>query len=505
MLSIFDRGAAAPCPRELNLAQYVLSQATVTPDKAALEVLGPHGSEVWTRAEFSRAVRGLASGLLDEGFTPGDILLMRLGNTVEFPITFLAAIWAGLVPVPTSGQLSEHEVQAIISDLNPAAVLHAPGMSCPAHPRILTTDRLRQLQTTSPRAHHTSGRDDLAYIVYTSGTSGRPRAVAHAHRAIWARRMMIRDWYDLHSNDRLLHAGAFNWTFTLGTGLMDPLTVGATALVPKACTQPSDLASLLRSSDATIFAAVPGIYRHILKDDGALSFPDLRHGLSAGEKLSPAIHMAWRDRTGSAIYEAFGMSECSTFISAAPHLPSAHGSLGQPQTGRRVAILGEDGPAPLNQPGVIAVHRTDPGLMIGYHGAPEATRARMQGEWFLTGDHGSMDGDGQITYLGRADDMMNAGGYRVAPLEIEAAMADCPKLTQFAVTAIEVKPDVQIIVGFFTGSEELTEDALRDFAKSRLADYKQPKTYQRVETLPLGPNGKLRRRALPELYEGHRS
>ena len=186
---------------------------------------------------------------------------------------------------------------------------------------------------------------------------------------------MIRDWYDLHSEDRMMHAGAFNWTFTLGTGLMDPLTVGATALVPKAGTGPEQLADLIAISKATIFAGVPGIYRHILKSPKNLCFPDLRHGLSAGEKLSSSIHDAWRNRTGREIYEAFGMSECSTFISATPHLPSAGASLGRPQTGRRIAILAEDGPAPLNEAGVIAVHRTDPGLMIGYYGAPEATRA----------------------------------------------------------------------------------------------------------------------------------
>ncbi|MCJ8332974.1 MAG: acyl--CoA ligase [Epibacterium sp.] len=503
MLSIFDRGEPRPCPRELNLALYVLSQATVAIDKSALEVVSPHGRETWTRAALSGAVCGLAAGLLDEGFTAGDILLMRIGNTVDFPITFLAAIWAGLVPVPTSGQLTEFEVAAIIADLSPAAVLCGPGMACPTHPRILTTEQLRQLQSTQPRTHHASRCDDLAYIVYTSGTGGRPRAVAHAHRAIWARRMMIRDWYDLHHNDRVLHAGAFNWTYTLGTGLMDPLTVGATALVPEADTPPSDLPALIRMSGATVFAAVPGIYRHILKHNAVLTFPKLRHGLSAGDKLSPAIHAAWQDRTGSKIFEAFGMSECSTFISAGPHLPSAHGSLGQPQTGRRVAILDEGKPVPLHQPGVIAVHKSDPGLMIGYYGAEDETRAQTQGEWFLTGDRGSMDADGQITYLGRADDMMNAGGYRVSPLEVEAAMAECPDLTEIAVAAIEVKPDVKIIVGFFTGSNDVTESALLDFAKSRLAAYKQPKMYQRVASLPFGPNGKLRRRALPELFQGH--
>ena len=175
MLSIFDRGPATPCPRRLNLAHYVLMSAEVPADKPALEVLGGPTAEVWTRAAFSKAVQDLAAGLLQEGFKPGDIILMRLGNTVDFPIAFLAAIWAGLVPVPTSGQLSLPEVQSIIDDLAPVAVLHDPVIACPAHSRVVTTDQLRALQATSPIAHYDSGSDDLAYIVYTSGTSGRPR------------------------------------------------------------------------------------------------------------------------------------------------------------------------------------------------------------------------------------------------------------------------------------------------------------------------------------------
>ena len=151
---------------------------------------------------------------------------------------------------------------------------------------------------------------------------GHPRAVMHAHRAIWARRMMIRDWYDLNAEDRLLHAGAFNWTFTLGTGLMDPWSVGATALIPEPKFDLKLLPLLLARHDATLFAAAPGVIRKLnaaLPDQ--FRIPKLRHVLSAGEKLSPEVRSTWRMKTGVDIYEAFGMSECSTFLSSAPHLP----------------------------------------------------------------------------------------------------------------------------------------------------------------------------------------
>ncbi|MEY8841347.1 AMP-binding protein, partial [Cribrihabitans sp. XS_ASV171] len=158
--------------------------------------------------------------------------------------------------------------------------------------------------------------------VYTSGTSGKPRAVAHAHRAIWARQMMVDGWYGMSAEDRLCHAGAFNWTYTLGTGLMDPWTIGATALIPEPGTDSALLASLLRENRATIFAAAPGVYRKILQTTDKLDLPHLRHGLCAGEKLSRALHQSWAAATGTELYEAYGMSECSTFISSSPTHPA---------------------------------------------------------------------------------------------------------------------------------------------------------------------------------------
>lgn len=501
MLSIFDQGRAPACPEPFNLAAYVLQQAEDRADYPALLIPSLEGLTSWSYAEVERAVRGLATGLLDSGFKPGDILLMRLGNTVDFPLVFLAAIAVGIVPVPTSSQLTRPEVERIIAELNPAGIVRDPSVASGNHPREVLQQDLEALQACPPADYRLYAPDQMAYIVYTSGTGGTPRAVAHAHRAIWARRMMIRDWYDLGPEDRLLHAGAFNWTFTLGTGLMDPLSVGATAIIPAPDVPLEHLPRVLAETKATIFAAVPGVYRKILKAEHLPDLPHLRHGLCAGEKLSVEVQYGWQARTNTQLYEAFGMSECSTFISSAPHRPSEAGALGMPQEGRRIAILAEDGPAPLDQPGIIAVHRSDPGLMLGYLHAPEATQSRFQGDWFLTGDRGVMHENGQITYLGRNDDMMNAGGFRVSPMEVEKAFASLDGIKEFTASEVEVKPGVSIIVGFFTGREDVTEADLQAFADRELAEYKRPKAYLRLAEFPTNPNGKLLRRALPQLFQ----
>ena len=496
MKSVFDTGPALPCPRPFNLAAHVLAAGALTPDKVALSVIGARGAENWRYGELIAAVRGTATGLLDLGMTAGDIILLRLGNTVDFPIAYLGALAAGLVPVPTSAALTEPETQGIIDQLSPRLILRSDTVPCPDHPALMDLATLQAMRALPPAAYQMGDPDRLGYVIYTSGTSGVPRAVGHAHRAIWARQMMFDGWYGLRPDDRLLHAGAFNWTYTLGTGLMDPWTRGATALIPASGTTPQDLPRLLGDHRATIFAAAPGIYRQILKHHDRIDLPDLRHGLSAGEKLPQRVQAAWTAATGTPVYEAYGMSECSTFISSAPDYPAQDGALGRPQPGRTVALLGPDGPVPMGAEGTIAVHRDDPGLMIGYLGAPEETAQRMQGDWFLTGDQGVMSPDGQITYLGRNDDMMNAGGYRVSPIEVEQALAGFPGLTAIGAVDVEIKADTRVIAAFYTAPAALDEAALHRYAETRLARYKQPRLYVHLPELPQGANGKLLRRAL---------
>lgn len=503
MLSVFDQGPPPACPVPFNLAAHVLRHANDRPGKTALSVLCNDGVQDWTYGALKSAILGTATGLLKAGLKPADIALMRLGNTVDFPIAYLGAIAAGIVPVPTSSQLTEPETKRMIAELQPATILRDPAVACAKHPLQITLDDLSGMRALPPSEFQLGDPDRLAYIVYTSGTSGKPRAVAHAHRAIWARQMMVDGWYGLRDTDRLCHTGAFNWTYTLGTGLMDPWTIGATALIPEPGTDPDALPELLRQHRATIFAAAPGVYHKLLKSAGDLHFPDLRHGLCAGEKLSRHLHAQWSERTGTELYEAFGMSECSTFISSSPTHPARGEALGQPQPGRRVAILGPDGPVPRGQEGTIAIHRSDPGLMLTYLNAPDEAKARMQGDWFLTGDQGAMAMDGQITYLGRDDDMMNAGGYRVSPVEVEAALTKYPGITQVGAAAVEVKQDTFVIAAFYTGPEKLDEAALRTYVEANLARYKQPRAFIHLPELPTGGNGKLLRRALPAYFKAN--
>ena len=496
----------APCPSDFNMAEYVLAHADITPEKVALSVLTNSGARRISYAQLKSDVLGVAQGLLDEGVEPDDRVLMRLGNTIDFPITYLAAIAIDAVPVPTSSVLTETEVAKIIKDINPTVIVHDGACALPdTMHRVLNVKQIDAFKSNSSAEFHRGDPNRLAYIVYTSGTSGHPRAVMHAHRAIWARRMMIRDWYDLGAEDRLLHAGAFNWTFTLGTGLMDPWSVGATALIPETNVDLKLLPLLLSRHDATLFAASPGVIRKInaaLPDQ--FRIPKLRHVLSAGEKLSPEVRSTWRIKTGVDIYEAFGMSECSTFLSSTPHRPSADHPLGWPQRGRRISLRAVHDPkqeAMLGEEGIIAVHQDDPGLMLGYLNAADETADRFVDGWFLTGDHALIGENGAYYYTGRKDDMMNAGGFRVSPIELEHSLSQVQGITSLACVEVEIKADAKIIVAFYTSAGSDIETQLKEHAHTHLADYKRPKAYVRLDALPQNANGKINRNALRQMKD----
>lgn len=488
-----------PCPAPFNLADDVLSAGRALPDKIALAVLGPARTDRWSYARLERAVRGMAGGLLAAGLVPGDRVLMRLSNTAEFPVAFLGAIAAGLIPVPTAEGLTETELDRITPLVAPRAILAAPGIALPSNPGCDILTDLAGLANHPPADYAMGDPDRLAYVVFTSGSSGTPKAVAHAHRAVRARRMMWDGWYGLTPDDRVLHAGAFNWTYTLGTGLLDPWAIGATALIPTPGTEAGALALLLKRHDATIFAAAPGVFRRLLANGGPLALPKLRHGLSAGEKLPEALRARWMAATGTPIHEALGMSECSTFISGSPARPAPDGTLGYPQPGRRIAILNEAGlPVAKGETGILAVHRGDPGLMLGYL-AGATPDLPLTGEWFLTGDLVAMTAEGALAYHGRRDDLLTTGGFRVSPLEIEAVFQSAAGITDCAATALPVKAQTEVIALAYVG--HATPESLAALAQTRLARYKQPRLYIPLATLPRSANGKLDRRALARLLK----
>jgi len=485
MLSVHASPVLPPAPARFNMAAHVLAPAARQPERSALQILRTGGAERWSWSRLEAAVRGAGTGFLRAGLVPGDRVLLRLGNTPEFPVAYLGAIAVGLVPVPTSAQLTTEEITKMAAQIAAAAAVAGEGISLPADtPRVIPESALRDFEDLPPCDYDLGDPDRLAYIVFTSGTSGVARAVCHAHRALWARQMMHRGWYGLGESDRLLHAGAFNWTYTLGTGLMDPWTLGATALIPAPGVDPAQIPLLLRRFDATIFAAAPGVYRQMLKQSVKFDLPKLRHGLSAGEALPALTRAHWVAATGKPVYEALGMSECSTFISGAPEHPAPEGAMGWPQEGRHITVLGPDlAPVPREAVGELAVHHSDPGLFLGYWGAKEETAARFtpDGTWFRTGDMVTMTEAGAIRYEGRADDMMNAGGFR-------------PGAGEVAAVEIRLSAEVTVIALAHTGPA--TPEALAAHAALHLARYKQPRLWRQIDTLPHNRNGKIDRRAL---------
>ena len=496
-------------PARFNMAAYVIGRAAAEyPDKPALLVfsdpLSPP-SEIWTFAALEDAVLRLAAALKAEGLEPGARIMIRLENTSTYALLFFGAIAAGYVPLPTSSQLTEGEAEFLLQDSGAQflALSDALPMSrIPAGVRVVDGARIRAMAAYPHRATYAdTAADDPAYLIYTSGTTSRPKGVLHAHRAAWGRRPMYQGWYGITPADRVLHAGAFNWTYTLGTGLTDPWANGATSIVYTGPKDPTIWPGLIRSSEATIFAAVPTLYRQILRYaqvDRGETLGVLRHGLMAGEAPPPGLFEEWHERTGREIYEALGMSELSTYISSAPAVPRKPGAVGKPQPGRCVVILPAEGgttPLPLGEEGLLAAHRSDPGLMLGYWNRPEEEAEVFRGEWFIGGDLARMDEEGYVTHCGRADDIMKALGYRVAPQEVEAVLSQHPAVAEVACAEVRVRADVSVIGAFVVPrpGAERDPESIKRFAAERLAAYKCPREVVFLDALPRTANGKLRR------------
>ena len=501
-------GAAAP----FNMARYCIGRtAAERPEHPALIVISAADaakpSEVWSYQNVESAILRVADALRALGLAPGARIVIRLENTSAYALLFFGAIAGGYVPLPTSTQLTEAEVRFLIEDSGAEAIAVAaalPVAAIPAGVKIISAiDVERMLQSPQRAAYANTSADDPAFLVYTSGTTAKPKGVLHAHRSTLGRSPMYQGWYGITPDDRMLHAGAFNWTYTLGTGLTDPWANGATAIVYTGEKDPALWPQLIRATGATLFAGVPGLYRQILKYVGPLhgNLGALRHGLMAGEPPPPGLFEAWDAATGLPLYEALGMSELSTYISSSPSVPRRKGTVGRPQLGRRVAILpleGGETPLPAGQEGLIAVHRSDPGLMLGYWNRKDEESHVYRGEWFTGGDIGCMDADGYVTHLGRANDIMKAQGYRVAPQEVEAVIALCPGVADVACAEIQVRDDISVVGAFVVRAPGSAIDAatVLRFAAERLAAYKTPRQVVFLDALPRTPNGKIKRSQL---------
>jgi acyl-coenzyme A synthetase/AMP-(fatty) acid ligase len=454
-------------------------------------------------------------------------VLIRLPNSLAYPTAFFGAMKRGAIAVPTSTLLTAEEVLYLARDSGAAVLVTDKAMWAGLRDKLSGVDNLRHVLLAGPgdvqpaaglnvldlevelarigawAPSHPTRAEDPAYLVYTSGTTGYPKGVLHAHRAMVGREPAAEYWFDFApDNDRILHSGKFNWTYVLGSGLMDPLYRGKTVIVHEGKNDASGWIKLMAKHQATIFIGVPTIYRQIIQKTAftQADVPSLRHCMSAGEHLSDEMLGLWKDRFGIEIYEAVGMSECSYYLSENKHRPIRPGSAGFPQPGHGVRLLNPETLAevPAGEEGMIAIPADDPGLFLRYWNLPEETAKVMRGGWFLTGDYARFDEDGYIWFLGRKDDIINSFGYRVSPHEIERVMKTHPDIADCAATGEELAADKVLVVAYVVLHPGATASAddLAAFAREHLATYKAPKIVYLVADFPRTKNGKIIRKQL---------
>lgn len=499
---------------------------TAVAARAAVIVDRDDATDEITFAALAERTSRFAQLLRNLGCDVGDRVLVRLPNCLAYPTAFLGALKRGAVPVPTSTRLTADEVRflgtdsgavVLVTDRPTWDAMHVMLEELPALRDVLLVGdappaparrlRVRTLEPLLARVTrweppHPTRVENPAYLVYTSGTTGYPKGVVHAHRALLGRQPSSAYWFDFDpAGDRVLHAGKYNWTYVLGTGLMDPLFRGHTTIVHEGATDAALWPARIARHGATIFLGVPTIYRQILQKTafGRADVPTLRHCMSAGEQLAADVLAGWRERFGLDVYEALGMTECSYYLCETRSRPIRPGSAGFVQPGHDVRLLDPETlrEVPDGAEGMLCIHRADPGLMLRYWNQPEETAACFRGDWFLTGDYARRDAEGYVWFLGRRDDLINTFGYRVSPHEVERVLKSHPDVADAAAVGETVGPEKILVAAYVVPrARGLTPDAVLAYAREHLASYKAPRIVHLVDDLPRTRNGKVLRRAL---------
>jgi acetyl-CoA synthetase len=480
----------------------------------------------------------IANALKKLEINPGERLILRLPNCPEFPITFLGAIKAGVIPIPTSPLLTWNELKFILEDSEASVLVTTEELlpselfeSCslfvkriiilsPSPPpspaqgegeKTLPASRFTLhnwkdlLKSSSPSFKtEPTPANAPAYWLYTSGTEGEPKAVIHAHRSIRAHDSRAKVWQDLKQGDVVFNTSSLNWSYALTCGMLDLWRHGVTSLIYSGDLSPEKICGIVKHFGVTTFMSVPGIYRRLseylkLTDE---SFSKVRACLSAGEKLSEEIRDRFREATGLEIYEGLGMTEHSVYLVQRFSEPIVKGSCGKPLPQHQIAILRENlSEASPGEIGILASHQSCPGLLLGYYKRPDEEKEVFRKNWFLSGDLAYQDEQENFYFVGRRDDVITAGGYRISPHEVEAVINQCSLVAESAVVGKEIEPGKTIVVAFVVlnaeakGSEKIKEK-IRSDSSQKLAKYKVPREIIFVKALPKTQNGKIKRKEL---------
>jgi long-chain acyl-CoA synthetase len=498
-----------------NLASLLTDSAARDPQRTAIKL---DDAEL-TYAQLDGASAHLAGLLEQHGFEPGDRVGVMLPNVPHFPIVYYGILRAGGVVVPMNVLLKEREVAFYLGDSG-ARLLFAwadfgeearPGAAA-AGAELIEVDPLgfADVVGSAPaRAElHDVADDDTAVILYTSGTTGKPKGAELTHANLYVNaKTKLETLIQLSSDDVILGAlplfHSFGQTAAMNAGLM----AGA-CLTLLARFDPRKALEIMERDRVSVFLGVPTMYSAMLAVPVG-ERPDtssLRVCISGGASLPVEVLRAFESQFGTQILEGYGLSETSPVASFNhPDRERKPGSIGTPIRDVRMRVVDEqDADVPAGEVGEIVIQ--GPNVMKGYWQRPEATAEAMRGGWFHTGDMAKVDEDGYFFIVDRKKDLIIRGGYNVYPREVEEVLYEHPAVAEAAVVAVphaELGEEVGAAVALKAGAQASPEE-LQAFVKERVAAYKYPRHVWLVDELPKGPTGKILKREI-ELPAGERA
>jgi benzoate-CoA ligase family protein len=449
------------------------------------------------------------------GIEPGDRILMYVKDCPEFFYAFFGAVKAGFIPVPVNTMLRVDDYRYLIEDSKCAVMVysadfsdsaqdalaqssHAPTHVIPIEGPDGLSGRMAD-QSASLDAAAASPMDDCFWL-YSSGSTGYPKGVVHAHRDMVCTGYRVTVLtHGLNEDDSFLSASKLFHSYGFGNALTFPLWVGGTALLSDQRVSPAMSFELFEKLKPTAFYGVPTLYAQQLQamETAKPDFSSLRVCLSAGEALPGDVFRRWKENTGLNILDGLGSTEMLHMFIANSYDTIKPGTSGRAIPGYEVKIVDEEfNPVKQGEIGVLLAKGESNAKY--YWDNPEKTAATMLGEWLNTGDTYYQDEDGYFVYCGRGDDMLKVGGLWCAPFEIEARLIEHPKVLEAAVVGRAddeglIKPEAWVVLNNHADGVDSFGDELREHCRAALDHYKYPRWFNFVEDLPKTATGKIQR------------
>lgn len=502
------------------ISELLLRHASNTPDKATFE----DASRVATYAQLERETRNLAANFRAEGLQQGERVGVWLANSVDWVVSVLATIRAGGVAVPISADSKPGEVAYRLEDAGMSMLVSAPGTLATlddiwrdhgVSPKvvILSGDApdghlsLSELTRTGGGALPDEDMDAVSTMVYTSGTTGRPKGVQLTTRSmLWVNAACWNPIIGMGPDDVILSPLPLYHSYALNFCAMSIVANGASAYIMERFS-PDRALDLLATDRFTLMPGVPTMFHYIMiraRERGGDPFRTLRRCCSAGAIMPAALNQEFEDLFGIELLDGYGITETSTMVTMNwPNSQRVPGSCGLPLPGLAVRLI-DPGTGKDAEPGAEGeLVCRGPNVMQGYLNKPEATASALRDGWYHTGDLARMDANGFVTITGRLKELIIRGGQNIAPAEVEETIVQMDGVLDCAVVGVAHETLGEVPVAFVVDDGEPGPDigAVTAFCRDRLSAYKLPSDLRRIPEIPRTGSGKIMRFKLRDLYE----